>query len=302
MEVVQFFDCAWFQVRTITFKYYITVKLTRSLPEFSSIPAGELQTTFPNPPLSTSPLRFALLRTWLQSCDKYHNQCKHIASRQECLPTRLLDLSNPDSLKLVPGQEVSFPRYIALSHRWGESDKTPSYRTTNNNIHSREKGSNFHVSDLPLTFRDAIKVSQGLGIHYLWIDSLCIIQDCKEDWAKESRRMEDVYAGAYCTIAATSATNSQEGFLGQDIDSKHVFVYDNDNPSQRAYARIETANFDREVDGAQLNQRGWVLQERLLSRRTVHFGSSEMYFECGYGRYGEDLTRMERYETPNPVF
>ncbi|KAK0622821.1 heterokaryon incompatibility protein-domain-containing protein, partial [Immersiella caudata] len=282
----------------------ITVKLTRSLPEFPSIPAGGLQTTFPDPPLSTSPLRFALLQTWLQSCDRDHPDCKHTTTTpQENLPIRLLELSKPDSLKLVSGQEVSSPRYIAtLSHRWGDSDKTPSYRTTNNNIHSREEGSNFHVSDLPLTFQDAIKVSRGLSIYYLWIDSLCIIQDCKEDWAKESRRMEDVYAGAYCTIAATSATNSQEGFLGQDIDSKHLYVYNNDNPSQRAYVRVETANFDQEVDGAQLNQRGWVLQERLLSRRTIHFGSSEMYFECGYGRYGEDLNQMKRYETPNPVF
>lgn len=277
------------------------VKLTGSLPEPLNIPAEEPQTTLSNLPSSTSPLRSALLRAWLDVCNELH-PCRR--QPQGSFPTRLLGLSNSDSLKLVSGQEVSSQPYIALSHCWGElaPGEIPWYCTTDDNISSREEGSQFRVSDLPLTFRDAIEVSQGLGIHYLWVDSLCIIQGSKEDWTKESKRMEDVYAGAYCTIAATSAANSHEGFLRRDMESDHVYVHNKDNPSQQAYIRTKTTNFSQEIESAPLNQRAWVLQERLLSCRTIHFGSREMYFECGQGRYGEDLTRMERYDAPDLFF
>lgn len=67
-------------------------------------------------------------------------------------------------------------------------------------------------------------MTQGLGIRYLWIDSLCIIQGCREDWEREAQRMEDVFAGAYCTLAATSAANSEAGFLSYDIDNLHLYV------------------------------------------------------------------------------
>lgn len=177
-----------------------------------------------------SPLRFPLLRAWLQRCDT-HQLCQNKGTVKANFPTRVLDISTPDSLRLVSSQDIfdlegSSRRYIALSHCWGNvaPREIPRYCTTIQNINSRETGHDFRVGSLPLTFRDAIEVSQGLGIRYLWIDSLCIIQGCPEDWARESKRMEDVYAGAYCTIAATSAANSEAGFLRHDIDNQHRYV------------------------------------------------------------------------------
>lgn len=144
-------------------------------------------------------------------------------------PTRLLDLSDPDVLRLISGQEVfsqedSSRQYIALSHCWGKlaPGVIPQHCTTIQNIDSRKEGRGFRVGDLPLNFRDAIEVCQGLGIRYLWIDSLCILQGSGEDWARESKRMEDVYAGAYCTVAATSAADSEAGFLRHNIDNQYV--------------------------------------------------------------------------------
>jgi len=251
---------------------------------------------FPHPLSTQSSLHFALLRAWLQQCDTSHSYCQRGEKARETFPTRLLDLSKPDVLRLVSGHGVFPQRYIALSHCWGKlaAGEIPEYCTTTRNIRSREEGREFCVDDLPLTFHDAIKVSHGLGIRYLWIDSLCIIQKNPEDWIKESRRMEDVYAGAYCTIAATSAADPQEGFLKQDIDNRHTFV--DDNLGGRVYICPNTANFDQEVEKSRLNMRAWVLQERLLSCRIIHFGSHQTYFECGEGRFGEDLTQMKRYE------
>ena len=268
------------------------LQLSKNLPEASASTSS-----------TKSSLRFALLRAWLQRCDEEHRCYRHHRALKEKFPTRVLDLSNSDALRLVSSQEVfsqevSSQRYIALSHCWGKltPGEIPQHCTTLQNIGLRKEGSGFCVGRLPRTFRDAIEVSQSLGVRYLWIDSLCIIQGSKEDWATESKRMEDVYAGAYCTIAATSAASSEAGFLEHNISNQYMYVSDNESPSSQAYSRTRTANFVQEVDNAPLNLRAWVLQERCLSRRIVHFSSQRMYFECGYGIYDEDYTQMKRYE------
>jgi hypothetical protein len=67
------------------------------------------------------------------------------------------------------------------------------------------------IAELPKTFQDAIEISRRLDIRFLWIDSLCIIQDSKEDWLKESVIMGDIYQHAYCNIAATAAPDGRTG-------------------------------------------------------------------------------------------
>jgi hypothetical protein len=281
------------------------------------MPDDKIQISFPVLPAAESPLRFALLRKWLQWCDQSHTNCKRGDSRK--LPTRLLDVGdpddpdyNPDILKLVSSEQIDGEKYVALSHCWGdpednkvlpdctalktigESDdhKVPPYCTINNNITRREKG--FKFTELPQTFQDAIKATRELYIRYLWIDSLCILQDDDEDWKHESVRMEDVYALAYCTIAATSAGNSHAGFIARKIEPEIEYVYVQDDSGRRVYIGTDIADFDAEVEKARLNTRAWVMQERYLSRRTIHFGKNQVYWECGEGVYCEDLTQLKR--------
>jgi hypothetical protein len=151
-------------------------------------------------------LRFALLREWLQWCDKSHEICNRHDKKK--LPTRLLyvgDLDdpdyNPDILKLVPGEQIDGEKYAALSHCWGNltSDPKEDFWTTKEN--KDERGKEFPIAKLPRTFRDAIKVTRGVGVKYLWIDLLCIIQGKEGDWKEESKRMEDVYTSVRSTIA-----------------------------------------------------------------------------------------------------
>jgi hypothetical protein len=163
-----------------------------------------------------------------------------------------------------------------------------------------------------------VEVTRALGIQFLWIDSLCIIQDDPEDWERESKRMEKVFASAYCTIAATSAKNSSEGFLrrkpvqkheclldGQTVDESDTHTHNvakayglHSAPSRPApqcvrlsdrntdnefhiYATTSSENFGQDVEEGILNSRAWVYQERALSRRTIHFAKSQTYWECG---------------------
>lgn len=165
------------------------------------------------------------------------------------------------------------------------------------NIEKRREGIDW--SSLPKTFQDAVTVTRKLGVRFLWIDSLCIIQphegcsnECggSADWAIEAKKMETYYSSAYCTIAATSARDSKDGFL--DRPSRGQYVKIPDASPTTLYLCEAIDDFHGDVEERELNQRGWVLQERALSRRTIHFTAAQTYWECGRGIHCETLTRM----------
>jgi hypothetical protein len=104
-----------------------------------------------------------------------------IPQRSENIPKRLLDITSTNGssevrLRLIEVSELK-ENYITLSHIWGScqllSSTTENYRSHLDQI---------KVEDLPKTFKDAIMASQHLGVKFVWIDSLCIIQDSIEDW------------------------------------------------------------------------------------------------------------------------
>lgn len=167
-------------------------------------------------------------------------------------------------------------------------------------------------STFPATYKDVITFLRWLGIRYLWIDSLCIIQNNAEDWLKECAMMASVYAGSYITIAATGAENNQAGhFVDRNLATARVSCpYDN-GESLDLYVRKpishdmfwqEDQTFvkdPKEDPRLPLLSRGWVYQERILSPRVLHFTPDELVWECmqsskcecGTFRYGGDLEK-----------
>lgn len=244
------------------------------------------------------PLYFELLSQWLVECDQDH-ECHQKA---EFYPTRLIFVgdSDPNKLRLVEQASLLLALvkgagqmdYLALSHCWGRptTDEKKRYCTTPENIRKRRKG--FTFEDLPKTFQDAVQVTRKLGKRFLWIDSLCIIQEeeGKSDWKRESKLMEQVFSSAYCTIAATSAVSWKEGFLERKSTIQSVQVQD--VSGNRIHVCNNVDNFNDDVEDGNLNKRGWVLQERVLSRRIIHFTKRHTYWECGEGVRCENFTRM----------
>lgn len=145
-----------------------------------------------------------------------------------------------------------------------------------------------NVISLPQVFQDAIRIARHLDVHYLWIDSLCIKQDKNDltDWMEESKMMGQVYSSACLNISATWPTESGDRLLGYSswaskLPSEIKIDFENQACS---YFVVDGSLWKDEVDDGPLNDRGWVFQERYLAKRVVHFGQSQLAWECGEWR------------------
>ncbi|KAE8361751.1 heterokaryon incompatibility protein-domain-containing protein [Aspergillus caelatus] len=226
--------------------------------------------------------RSDLLRTWLRSCDQNHPDCRADGSNHH--PERVISVRQDDANRLQLHELECGVEYVALSYCWGnKSQEQKPYLTTDENF-QRRKDEGFNYNDLPKLFQDAITVTRELGKTYLWIDALCIIQGNEEDWKSQGTKMEHIFASAYCTLAPSSAFEWKEGFLNTRRARNTGLPLCRTNPAK---------SFRRLVDEGPLNKRAWVLQERVLSRRTVFFTSSGIYWECGEGVRCDNFVKIE---------
>ncbi|KAJ4138629.1 hypothetical protein NW768_002479 [Fusarium equiseti] len=127
---------------------------------------------------------------------------------------RLIEIIGTDKLRLVEGSAQCSP-YVALSYRWGGLD--PVWQTTTKNLDRRQD--EFSINDLPKTLSDAVNVTRDLGFRWIWIDSLCIVQDNKDDWAREAVKMASIYQNAIVTIAADSSQDAKAGLHNEKSTS-----------------------------------------------------------------------------------
>lgn len=159
------------------------------------------------------------------------------------------------------------------------------------------------MSSLPKNFYDAVKVTRGLGYDYLWADSLCIVQDSMEDWGREAARMAEVYKYATVTIVPTSAISCRDGFLHhRSIRSARIpYIHPKDGVADGHIILHLTdrplGHWDLDLEFSAWSTRGWTLQERLLSRRIIHFCTDRLHFEC---KVWEDA-RTEGDACPGPT-
>ena len=182
-----------------------------------------------------------------------------------------------NSIKLhISGTQVD--RYVALSHCWG---KSKPFTTTKSTLPQRMSG--FQLSEIPKTFSHAIFTTHLLGIRYLWIDSLCIVQDDPSDWRRESATMGDVYSNAYFTIAAGNAPEDTQGFLmlrGHNIVTLKI----NSASGDSADVLLQSNAWLRpglSMEKTPLYRRAWTLQEQYLSPRIITFYDFMTSWRCG---------------------
>jgi hypothetical protein len=208
--------------------------------------------------------------------------------------------------------------YTVLSYCWGSIPKLNPLRTLKSNINSFMES--IAVSSLPKTIRDAIDVTRELGIRYLWVDSICIIQDDELDWKMESQNMGQIFENAICTIAATGAKHCEQGLFLNSASPDSVCVANQYNSVRLPCVLSETAveniwigklaeeenGFDTDMSLSAWYWRAWVVQERILSRRIMHFAKGQLYWECQEAiyrqSYSEPLPLQYRLLTKPAVF
>lgn len=243
------------------------------------------------------------------------------------VPSRFLDLGSQmsldsirliDSSQIVPNNASQTPRYAALSYCWGSpvaTDNKPHLCTTVQSLESMKL--HVHEQVIPPVILDACKVCKALSIRYLWVDSLCIIQDEKSDWERESPSMTLIYKNAFVTICTPSSNSSNEGFLVRR--RKHVAVPFRSRvvPSIHGHYNLVASGRTRQfevpswpeldVDGTSWSTRGWTLQEFEMSNRVLIFGESMIHFLCRHNVQSENGYRRNSapsrvIQTLDPLF
>ncbi|KAI0380708.1 HET-domain-containing protein [Hypomontagnella monticulosa] len=241
---------------------------------------------------------FGASSQWVQSqiseCLQSHQPCRRCPRDPSFLPTRLINVSAEgfgedavleSSSSSIPPESL----YVALSYCWGKYE--PECMTTPDTLeYNMER---MPWSTLPPTFRDAINFTRSLGVKYLWIDSVCIIQGDREDWSREAAQMFDVYRNAYVTLAGVYGHSSLSGLRSTSMENLTVKVADLCLGKDRCpiYMRRQPHyltglcgdnawGYPRTREWGPLFTRAWTYQERMITPRVIYFDKSELIFQC----------------------
>ncbi|KAL1883332.1 hypothetical protein Daus18300_000390 [Diaporthe australafricana] len=253
-------------------------------------------------PSDTGSIRtWSTVEGWIQECYEQHQCLAQVDTNW--YPTRLVEITSSETFRIIRSDSSLFqpgPGYITLSHRWGDGEFAT---LTTDTLPAFERGS--QINTLRKTFQDALVIAQRMGIPYIWIDSLCIIQfgDDGTDWRQESAAMAQVYSNSLCNISADWGDECNGLFFerrpqyvppcslemqlgvpetepqpGDNIESS----YGVPRPLPRgACYVVRRGGWLKDVMGSPLSSRGWVMQERLLAPRALHFSPDGIVWECG---------------------
>ncbi|KAG4433813.1 hypothetical protein IFR05_010695 [Cadophora sp. M221] len=249
----------------------------------------------------------AKFQGWLRRCDpNTHPYCHN--SDESPFFFRLLDIgigSEEQNFKLVEMQSEG-AAYIALSYCWGaESAENRNLKTTKSTLH--DFLAVIPWSQLPPNFSTIIKLARSLGFRYIWIDSLCIIQDDDSDWTTQASQMDSIYRNARLTIVTASAVSPNDDIQQRKIPQNWrempwkfssypglevIYLLEVSGAGGTSSANYSGNRFE-DIPLSRWNSRAWTFQERFLSRRMMYLGKHGAYWECLGGRLFETRLRNE---------
>jgi hypothetical protein len=220
-----------------------------------------------------------LVNTWMETCRRDHKVCSPNDSMP--LPTRVIDIGKTSQDPFLLHTRGRCGSWICLSYCWGNA---APFKTTLANL--QDRCSRIPFEDLPPLFQDSVDITRRLGYRYLWIDSLCIVQDSLEDWLAESVNMGSIFKNSAITLAAEASPDSRVGlFQTTNRDREELSLQLN----------IPTFSKKHDLDGflvcggrgpdrdrlkGPLSKRAWTLQENMLPYRVLRFTESQVWWQC----------------------
>ncbi|GKT49806.1 uncharacterized protein ColSpa_09987 [Colletotrichum spaethianum] len=240
-----------------------------------------------------------LLKTWLQTCEDQHQVvCWREKRSTDNPPEQKARPINPFIRLLDLGEnclveKADIPDFVALSYVWGKRGVVNFTLTTNNMDELMRPGGLLeNIPKMPKTIQDAIELTKAVGHRYLWIDSLCIIQEGNsEDKGVQLNLMDAIYRRASFTIVSANGEDANarlSGVCGIDRrKDQHTAEY-----SEELTLLSLVPDFEDGVEKIFWNSRGWTYQERLLSRRLITFTDDTVYFQCGQMTCSEDFNML----------
>jgi hypothetical protein len=255
----------------------------------------------PIPKSSRSTEAFSTISSWVEECLKEHPQCK---PKSNSLPTRLISIDQSTSEIRLVISDGGLGEWVVLSHCWGTNRHGI---TTTSNIETRQEA--LDLETLPQMFRDAVEITRKLGFQYLWIDSLCIIQDSRLDWQLESMKMDQYFMGASLNISASasSATDATKGIFITADKGREYFHPFAAMPAYSTSTAVEGTIYFRRTEtrgqkqpsatvskgkDSPLRRRAWILQESQLSPKILWCDSKIIRWECAVAMKSE----LKQYE------
>ncbi|KAI0149349.1 heterokaryon incompatibility protein-domain-containing protein [Pestalotiopsis sp. NC0098] len=218
----------------------------------------------------------------LRECEESHKEKCGRSENGSRAPTWLIKIETPDDserrCRLVKSfSEAPIQEYVTMSHRW-QSELMDHLKLCTSNLEAYIDS--VPMKSLPNQYADAVEVTWKLGLRYLWIDFLCIVQD-NDDLPKEIGRMTDIYRNAYCNLSATSTEQGSGSlFFDRDYTQLPLIFTPNDADIQCAIMDRFWSSLFKELDFEPLYNRAWVCQERLLARRNISFTKNLIFIEC----------------------
>jgi len=289
---------------------------------------------------STESLRRA--KRWLEECLEAtaHRELSPVQMDQPHIfktegPTRLIFITDCEdaqnsSIRLIETHGASHS-YATLSYCWGALNS--EWLCTKHTVDQYLLGIDREI--LPATLRDSIAIAANLGVSYIWIDALCIIQDSTSDWAAESAKMGSIYHGSLVTIAAAGSSDSHGGCFNTVSWPRFSEEPENRRSRRRRTNRFHPGSlrdeiallesrlqngsisrlyvvsgegsepydniYEEEVIHSPLSTRAWVFQEQVLSRRIIYFARSQLFWECEHCRLSEDGCPQQQDQQIYPI-
>ncbi|KAK1835138.1 heterokaryon incompatibility protein-domain-containing protein [Podospora conica] len=288
------------RMRVVPDQYFLTLGYKDTLLPFQPFDVVPLDSGGPSPPtlffgreIKESQLDISLARNWIRQCSHWHGADCH-PRRQSWKTTddnvpfiRLLDLT--DNCLIETSSPGSF---VCLSYVWG---RAPVFKTLQGNVEEMKKPGSLtsRHNSFPRSIRDAINLTRTLGEQFLWVDSICIVQDDDGDKGRQISLMDQVYGAASWTLVLAGGDSAGSGIGGLENGSRCVKQNTADYSQDLTLVQL-LPSCSQAIEGTVWNSRGWTYQERLLSNRCLFFVNDTAYFQCRKATWGEDYSAEDQ--------